>query len=66
MSKDERDKLGKFLWKLRRDRNWTQEQMARAIGISRVALSLAENGTFAGKRSKSLYLINKFLEGIAP
>lgn len=65
MSKDEQKKIGIKLYLIRRKRNWTQDQFARSIGISRVALSRAENGHFAGERSKSFYLIRKFLEGAA-
>ena len=63
MSKTEEEKLGKRLWEIRMARKWTQAQLARTIGISRVALCQAEHGDFAGERSKSLYLIRKFLEG---
>lgn len=62
MSKLEQEKLGKRLWQIRRARNWTQAQMARSIGISRISLSHAENGRFSGERSQSFYLIRKFLE----
>lgn len=62
MSKTEQEKLGKRLWTIRRARDWTQERMARSIGISRIALSHAENGKLSGERSRSLYLIKKFLD----
>jgi DNA-binding XRE family transcriptional regulator len=65
MPKADLKKRGERLRRIRHDRNWTQEQMARVIGISRVALTQAESGHFAGERSKSIYLIRKFLETAA-
>jgi DNA-binding XRE family transcriptional regulator len=62
MPKADQEKRGELMRRIRHDRNWTQEQMARVIGISRVALTQAENGHFAGERSRSFYLIRKFLE----
>lgn len=62
MSNTEQEKLGKKLWALRRERKWTQAQMARSIGISRTSLSRAEAGQFAGEKSQSVFQIIKFLE----
>lgn len=61
MSKTEKKKLGEQLLSIRRDKSWTQSQMARVIGISRVALCKAEYGQLASERSRSVYLIRKFL-----
>jgi DNA-binding XRE family transcriptional regulator len=58
-------KIGKRLYNLRRERDWTQRQMAELIGIHRVTLALIEKGTEPKEGTRAHYKIKKFLEGTA-
>lgn len=62
MDNKQKETLATRLLELRHSRKWTQARLSRAIGISRISLSKAESGYFSGERSRSLYLIRKFLE----
>jgi transcriptional regulator with XRE-family HTH domain len=62
MDKKQCEALAKRLLAIRHTRKWTQERMARAIGIHRSRLSHAEQGIFSKERSQSVFLIRKFLE----
>jgi transcriptional regulator with XRE-family HTH domain len=66
MSTKELKMMARRLLQIRIQRNWTQPQMARVIGISVSRLSCAEAGKLAFKtgRARSLVLIRNFLEGV--